>query len=451
MAIGEAGSITTNSPEENTPINITFDEPLTDPIIVMTGTNNGGNAYNLRVIDIQTDSNGDATGFTFIMEEWEYLDGPHRATETLNFLAIEKGVHTLPDGRVIEAGTTSATSANSTVSLTGAFTDPPVVMTSVMSNNDMTSVDSDAWNISDSGFTVALEEEEGQSNADGAETVGFIAVEGGFGAVVAGGLNEQTDIVDLGGTFITPISVADTQTRNEDDPGNVVIQGGNDSTNIGLWFQEEQSGDRERVHLDEDVGVITFEDGVILCFTSGTLIETPFGMRDVADLRRGDLVLTADAGPQPVQIKAETTADTTHPDLAPITIRANAIAPSVPQMDLTVSPQHRILVKGWRAQMFFGSPELLVPAKGLINDCTIIRAPQPQTRYIHIGFDAHHIITSNGLATESLHAGHVSKSGISDAARNELFTLFPDLRTAPSAWAPTVRPTVTAREARVLS
>ncbi|WP_377512877.1 Hint domain-containing protein [Octadecabacter sp. R77987] len=452
MAIGEAGSITTNSPTENAPITVTFDQALTDPVIVLTGTNSGGNAYNLRVTDIQTDVNGDATGFTFIIEEWEYLDGPHPATETINFLAIEEGVHTLPDGRVIEAGTTSATSANSSVSLAGTYTDPPVVLTSVMSNNDTTSVDSDAWNITNSGFTVSLQEEEAEADNHAAETVGFIAIEGGIGAIVQGGLDENTDTVGLGGTFSTPISVADTQTMNGGDAANVMIAGGNGSTNVDLWLQEEQSADTETNHVNEDVGVITFDDGVILCFTPDTLIDTPFGPRDITTLARGDLVLTADHGPQPLTMVTQTTLHAPAPDLAPILIRAHAFAPGVPARDMRVSPQHRILLSGWHAQLLFGEDEVLAPAKGLVNDHTILRdAGGGTAHYIHLGLDQHHILTTSGLQSESLHLGQLSKSALSDQARAEVLDLFPELRTAPASWGGTARPTLSVQETRLIA
>ncbi|MCF2904385.1 Hint domain-containing protein [Octadecabacter sp. CECT 8868] len=451
MAIGEAGSITTNSPTENAPIMVTFDQALTDPVIVMTGTNNGGNAYTFRITDIQTDANGDATGFTFIVEEWEYLDGPHTAVETFNFLAIEEGVHTLPDGRVIEAGITSATSGNSTVDLQGTYTDAPVVMTSVMSENDTTTVDSDAWNITNSDFTVSLQEEEAEADDHGAETVGYIAVEGGIGAIVQSGVDESTDTVGLGGTFSTPISVADTQTMNGGDPGAIMIDGGDGSTNIGLFFQEEQSANTEVNHINEDVGVITFDDGVILCFAENTLIDTPFGQRSITDLEQGDLILTADAGPQPIQIIADTMLHNPAIDHRPITIRAGSISDGVPAVDLTVSPQHRILVNSWKAQMLFGEEEVLVPAKALVNDSTILRANTAQdVRYIHLGLKAHHLITSNGLVTETLHAGDVSKSGISAQARREIFDVFPDLKTAPQAWGPPARPSLSVKEGRLL-
>ena len=452
MAIGEAGSITTNSPTENAPINITFDQPLTDPIIVMTGTNNGGDPYTFRITDIQLDANGDATGFTFIVEEWEYLDGPHTAVETFNFVAIEEGVHTLPDGRVIEAGTTTATSGNSTVNLAGDYDDPPIVLTSVMSEDDTTTVDSDAWNITADQFTVSLQEEEGEADDHGAETVGFIAIEGGVGALVHGGVSHTTDTVGLGGTFTNPITVADTQTMVGPDPGGIIIDGGNGSTNIGIYFDEEQSNDNEVGHANEDVGVVTFEDGLILCFSDDTQIDTPTGSRLITDLAQGDLVLTKDAGPQAIKIIADTTITAPSVDMLPIVIRANAIAPGVPASDLTVSPQHRVLLDSWKAQVMFGEDELLVPAKALINDTTILRSmARPSVRYIHLGLETHQLVMSNGIATETLHAGDISKVGISDQSREELFRVFPDLRTMPSAWGPVARPSVSVKEGRLLA
>ncbi|MEL6377278.1 MAG: hemolysin, partial [Pseudomonadota bacterium] len=105
MAFGEAGSITTNSPTENAPITVNLTQPLTNPVFALTATNNGGNQFVLRVIGETLDANGDTTAFTFIIEEWEYHDGPHGAVEDINWIAIEEGVHTLPDGRVVEAGT----------------------------------------------------------------------------------------------------------------------------------------------------------------------------------------------------------------------------------------------------------------------------------------------------------------------------------------------------------
>ncbi|MGB0411957.1 MAG: hypothetical protein ACPGFA_10240 [Pikeienuella sp.] len=90
MAIGEAGQIIANSPTENQPITVTFSAPIDNAIIVLTGTNNGGNRHSYRITDVQ-DGN-----FTFIIEEWEYHDGPHAAFETINDIAIAEGTHELP-------------------------------------------------------------------------------------------------------------------------------------------------------------------------------------------------------------------------------------------------------------------------------------------------------------------------------------------------------------------
>ena len=98
MAIGEAGSITTNSQGENDPITVTFTEPMSDPVIVLSSTANGADPFTLRFVNQDIDGDGNTTSFTFIIEEWEYLDGPHPASETISWIAIEEGVHTLPDG-----------------------------------------------------------------------------------------------------------------------------------------------------------------------------------------------------------------------------------------------------------------------------------------------------------------------------------------------------------------
>jgi len=104
MAIGETGSLRENTTYAGEPIEVEFSEALTDPVVALTATNNGGNTFSLRVIEFRTDANGDATGFSFTIDEWEHHDGAHPAMETINWIAIESGTHVLPDGRLIEAG-----------------------------------------------------------------------------------------------------------------------------------------------------------------------------------------------------------------------------------------------------------------------------------------------------------------------------------------------------------
>lgn len=90
---------------------------MTDIIIHLPSTNQGGNEYLLRVISVVAD------GFNLALDEWENEDSPHSATETIDWIIVEKGVHALNDGRVIDIGTTTATQTASAVSLTGTYTD----------------------------------------------------------------------------------------------------------------------------------------------------------------------------------------------------------------------------------------------------------------------------------------------------------------------------------------
>lgn len=456
MAIGEAGSLSTNSPTENAPITVTFAEGLRDPVIALSGTQNGGHGYTLRVTDTQLDANGNTTGFTFQIEEWEYLDGPHPATETINWLAVEQGVHTLPDGRVIEAGTASATDGNTGVSFAGSHADPPVVLTGVMSDNDATTVDADPFNVTNTGFTLSLQEEEGQDGTHAAETVGWIAIEPGTGAVTQGGVDENTDLIGLGGTFTDPVTVVETQTINGPDTAVAMLDGGNGSSTVGSFLQEEQSDDSETGHINETIGAVTFEQGLILCFTPGTLIDTPHGPREITTLGAGDLVLTRDAGPQPVRYITRSHLGAARlagdPHLRPIRIRAGAIAPGIPAQDLTVSPQHRMLITGWRAQLCFGEDEVLAPARGLLNDTSVrIARDAAEVSYIHLCLDGHHILTANGAPSESLHAGGLARDAIDAAAREELFAVFPHLRTTPTGWGRLARPALSCRETRAIA
>jgi hypothetical protein len=66
-------------------------------------------------------------------------------------------------------------------------------------------------------------------------------------------------------------------------------------------------------------------------------------------------------------------------------------------------------------------------------------------------FDRHEVIYAEGAATESLHAGNEALSALQEPAREELFALFPALRSHAGAHGPTARPCAKAHEARLLA
>lgn len=182
------------------------------------------------------------------------------------------------------------------------------------------------------------------------------------------------------------------------------------------------------------------------CLTPGTLIATPQGARPVETLAPGDLVLTQDHGPQVLRWVGQRQV-AGRGDFAPVRIAAGALGNT---RDLLVSPQHRMLIGGWRAQLFFGVDEMLVAARHLVNDSTIRVHPMPQVTYIHLLFDRHEVIFAEGAATESFYPGETILAG--DAAlRSEIVTLFPELDPATDGGWHTARAVPRGREARVLA
>src|SRR6056297_2625673 len=359
MSIGETGSLRDNTTYEGEPIEVEFSEALTDPVVALTATNKGGNTFSLRVIEFRTDANGDATGFSFTLDEWENHDGAHPAMETINWIAIESGTHVLPDGRLIEAGYAQADSHGEDVTLSHDFPDTPVVLTTVASDRHASHVDSDPTKVGAKGFTLSLEEAESQDGVHGLEKVGWIAVQaGGDGSA---GIASNARAVDsdwaafgLGATFSDPVVLAETQTKNEADTGNVIFRN-LDADEVDLRFEEETSADKETSHGSETVALVAFEAGMILCFTAGTMIDTPLGPRPVERLAAGDAVLTLDHGAQPLLWAGGSAFDAAalraRPRLTPIRIPAGALGPGNLSRDTLVSPQHRLLLRDWRAEL----------------------------------------------------------------------------------------------------
>ncbi len=456
--IGEAGSFTGTFSPENVEREVIFDRPIDNAVIQLTGTNSGGNQYTFRITEV-TD-----TGFRFIVDEWDYLDGPHGATETINWVAIEEGVHELPDGRVIAAGYQDTSSTAVNVDFAEAFDSPPVVVTTALAEADINAeaVDSDPFNVTASGFDLILEEEEDNDGVHGDVSVGWIAFgvggDGSYGsAITHNNFDESNVSYNIGATYTDAIVVAETQTRNDPggDAANIEIRSNLNNpttTAINLRLREERSDDNELNHADETLGIAAFERGVIFCFTPGAWIDTPDGRTLVEELAVGDLVTTRDHGARLIRYIARRKLDLpalqAAPHLKPILIRRGALGDNVPDADMKVSPQHRMVIDDRRAEIMFGEPNVLAPALALVNDRMIRVAHGARSvEYIHILFDEHEIIFANGAATESLLPGPEVVDGLQQASQDELFEIFPELK-GRADWQ-SVAPVLKAHEARL--
>ncbi len=185
--------------------------------------------------------------------------------------------------------------------------------------------------------------------------------------------------------------------------------------------------------LGNVTGTLDFEEieEIIPCFTPGTMIATPRGERAVESLREGDKVITRDNGIQEIRWAGtkkmgwQDFASAEH--LKPILIREGALGNGLPERDILVSPNHRVLVANDRTALYFEEREVLVAAKHLVDNKGVMKVDTMSTAYIHFMFDHHEVVLSNGAWTESFQPGDYSLKGIGNAQRAEIFELFPEL------------------------
>ncbi|TNF21055.1 MAG: hypothetical protein EP318_08340 [Rhodobacteraceae bacterium] len=206
---------------------------------------------------------------------------------------------------------------------------------------------------------------------------------------------------------------------------------------------------------------LTFSDieniDYIPCFTPGTLIKTARGEVPVERLRIGDRVLTRDNGYQMIRwigARRLTAAEVAaNPALRPVCIARGALGPNMPERDMQVSPQHRVLIGNAATQMWFGEEEVLVAATHLtcLDGVAEAKADDGVT-YVHILFDQHEVVLGDGLWSESFQPGDLTLAALDRAQRDELLTLFPELggQGLPHEIYPAARSTLKAHQARVL-
>jgi hypothetical protein len=150
-----------------------------------------------------------------------------------------------------------------------------------------------------------------------------------------------------------------------------------------------------------------------ICMASGTLVRTPGGMIPVEQIGIGDLVETRDHGAQAVLWRGMRKVMCMG-QFAPVRFEAGAMGNTRP---LVLSQQHRVLIEGWHAELLFGETEVLVPAVHLLNDHSIALVRTGDVIYHHLLLDAHAVIETEGVWTESLHLGDAAIDALLPTAR----------------------------------
>ncbi|KMK66561.1 Ig-like domain-containing protein [Puniceibacterium sp. IMCC21224] len=245
----------------------------------------------------------------------------------------------------------------------------------------------------------------------------------GAGDYVQGGnAGDDFDILDLSG-----VGVQGTDYRlvnvTPDDDGDLPSNG-IDGTVEFLNGSGAVTGTMDFFNIEQ----------VVPCFTPGTLIATPQGERLVEDLREGDRIITRDNGIQ--EIRWTGRKDLTghqlsrQPHMRPILIQRGSLGNNLPEHDLLVSPNHRILVNNDKTALYFEENEVLAAAKHLTGLDGVDEVGALGVSYLHFMFDRHEVVLSNGAWTESFQPGDYSLKGIGGAQRSEILELFPELEHA---------------------
>ena len=130
-------------------------------------------------------------------------------------------------------------------------------------------------------------------------------------------------------------------------------------------------------------------------------------------------------GPQPVRWIGSRTVRATGA-LAPVSIRKDTLGND---RDLLAGPDHRFLLCEWRAELMFGEPEVLASIRHLAGSESIHRQGRSEIELYLILFDNHEIVTANGAFCESYHPGDHGMHWLTDTAREQIFRIFPTLRT----------------------
>ncbi|MEM8776447.1 MAG: Hint domain-containing protein [Pseudomonadota bacterium] len=175
-----------------------------------------------------------------------------------------------------------------------------------------------------------------------------------------------------------------------------------------------------------------FEDIVgAVCFTKGTLIETPKGQKPIETLSEGDAIITQDAVATVRWIGSrfyKSSALSANPKLLPVRICAGALGCGLPRQDLLVSRQHRMMVSSKIVERVCGTAEALISAIKLTEIPGIyVDESLREVEYFHILFDRHEIIFAEGAPSESLFTGPEAMKTLSKEARNEVISIFPEL------------------------
>ena len=180
-------------------------------------------------------------------------------------------------------------------------------------------------------------------------------------------------------------------------------------------------------------GVFVFP-GDIMCFGQGSLLLTDSGYRPVEELRAGDTVVLATGARDQIRWIGSGALDSYAldllPNMRPIRLQRDCLAPGYPFADLIVSPQHRVLVNSSEVRALNDGAEGLIAAKHLVGIPGIeVARNMTSVRYYHVLLSRHEVLFANGLPTESFLIGPRIARHLAPSLREDILRQVPEVRT----------------------
>ncbi len=160
-------------------------------------------------------------------------------------------------------------------------------------------------------------------------------------------------------------------------------------------------------------------------------VTTADGLRPAETLQVGDEVMTRNNGLQKIRWIARVDLDWStlrdRPQLRPIVIRKGALGHGLPEADLALAPNHRLMVGRDAPIEEIPAEDRLVSARSLLGSRGVFEVDALGVTYVHLLFDQHEMIEANGVWTEAFHPGEMLRQSGDVARRAEVLEIFPEL------------------------
>ena len=157
------------------------------------------------------------------------------------------------------------------------------------------------------------------------------------------------------------------------------------------------------------------------CFTRDAQVMTEQGAVAVADLRAGARVLTRDNGLQELRWIGQRRFGWQmlglNPLLRPVRLAGSALGHDLPETEITVSPNHRLLAN---TPALGVTGEQLVMARDLIGLAGVSHSDCSDVTYFQLLFDRHELVLANGIWSESFRPTQANIAALSAQSRAEL-------------------------------